>query len=148
MSKVSTPHTTWCSQDDCYTRQDGQTVHRSAGESFVDEGMATVRLVDRGNGIEVALAVDGRIVSTEIVLIPEMAAELGEALIDHAERAQGFGSAPANPSSEGSNATTLHADHPVDREEHIAACGHRIFRDHPTNAELRRCERCGAWVTG
>lgn len=90
MGKVSTPHRTWCAESDCYTRQDGQAVHVSTEASFVpDRGLVAVRLVDRGDGIEVNIQVDGLLVHTAVTLIPEMAAELGEALIDHAERALG-----------------------------------------------------------
>lgn len=45
-------------------------MQRSGGESFIDEGMVTVRLLDRGNGIEVQLHVRGRICWTEVTLIP------------------------------------------------------------------------------
>ncbi len=57
------------------------------------EGDASVCLScgpDGGNGIEVQLEAGGTFVVTDVTLIPETAAELGEALIDHAERAQGL----------------------------------------------------------
>ena len=95
MATIPTPHSSWCDESACYTAKDGQPVHLSTGTSFVDYGMATVYLVDRGNGIEVKLAVDGQIVSTEVTLMPELAAELGDALLDHAERALGLGRAGA-----------------------------------------------------
>lgn len=88
MSIIPTQHRSWCAESECYTRQDGRVVHRSGGESFVDDGMVTVRLVDRGNGIEVQLQVDGRIV-TEVVLILELAADLAESLVRHANCAIG-----------------------------------------------------------
>lgn len=88
MSKVATPHRTWCAESDCYTRQDGQAVHVSTETSFIpDRGHVAVRLVDRGDGIEVNIQVDGPLVHTAVTLIPEMAAELGESLVDHGERA-------------------------------------------------------------
>lgn len=88
MSKVSTPHRTWCAESDCYTRQDGQAVHVSTEASFIpDRGHLTVRLADVGDGIEVGIGVDTPIFTTSVRLIPEIAIELAESLIEHARRA-------------------------------------------------------------
>lgn len=57
--------------------------------------MATVQFVDRGDGIEVRLGVAGRIVSTKVVLSPELAADLAVALAEHAEDAERLSGAPA-----------------------------------------------------
>lgn len=54
MSNLSTHHRSWCAPSDCYTRMDGQLVHVGPDTCFNPAGgLATVRLVDRGDGIEV-----------------------------------------------------------------------------------------------
>ncbi len=53
--------------------------------------MVTIALFETGNGIEVGFDVMGAIVRSSATLLPEVAAGLGEALLDHAERALGLG---------------------------------------------------------
>ncbi len=97
MSNLSTPHHPWCDESECSTRQDGQLVHRSAGETFdlnnnrwLTASMLTVHLVETSEGIEVGLAIQGAVTTAiSATLLPEAAAELGGALLDHAERALG-----------------------------------------------------------
>lgn len=60
MNTIPTPHPSWCDETECFTCHGGQVVHRAGGEAFLDEGVtidgiAIVRLVDRGNGTEVQL---------------------------------------------------------------------------------------------
>lgn len=87
-------HPSWCDPSECSTRDD-QLVHRSAGEAFdLDTSriwtasMLTVQLVEANEGVKVGLAVEGALMrSSEILVPPEVAAELGDALLDHARRA-------------------------------------------------------------
>jgi hypothetical protein len=99
MSTIPTPHRTWCDESECTTRPDGQLVHRSAGTSFelnttqvLTASMLTVQLVETAEGIEVGVTVQGAVVASyPTTLAPQIAAEFGDALLDHAERAMGLG---------------------------------------------------------
>jgi hypothetical protein len=94
-----TPHRTWCDESECTTRKDGQLVHRSAGEAFDlsttrvwTASMLTVQLVDTGEGIQVGVTVQGAVTASyRMTLTPQVAAEVGDALLDHVERALGLG---------------------------------------------------------
>lgn len=99
MNNLSTPHRPWCEPSECYTQPDGQLVHRSAGEPFDFDlsriwtaSMLTVHLVEfiEGEGIQVGVTIQGAISTYSATFLPEVAAELGEALLDHAERALGL----------------------------------------------------------
>jgi hypothetical protein len=97
MSKVSTPHRSWCDQDACYTRHDGRAVHRSTEVAvFPSAGVLSVQLVDAGEGIEVLVALGTPIRTSSARLIPEDAAELAELLREHAQRAVGLERAAAD----------------------------------------------------
>ncbi|MGH3769206.1 MAG: hypothetical protein ACRDS0_26555 [Pseudonocardiaceae bacterium] len=97
MSNLSTPHTTWCDQESCYTDHNGKPIHRSEGRPFdLDPAriwtasMLWVQLADVGNGIEIGLSIEGAITRVQTTMLPEDAAELGDCLLDHAERAMGL----------------------------------------------------------
>lgn len=72
--------TSWCVESKCYIGQDGRVVHRSAGESIIDRGMLTVRMIDRA--------------TTEVVLIPEMTCDLAQVLTRYADCAMGHSAGP------------------------------------------------------
>lgn len=101
MGNLSTPHRSWCDEDACYEDREGHPIHRSSGRPFdLDPAriwtasMLWVALVDVGNGIEVGLSIEGAIARVQTTMDPEDAAELGEALLDHAERAVGLSMRP------------------------------------------------------
>jgi hypothetical protein len=94
----ATPHRTWCDPAECTTRPDGEVVHRSEGAVFDFDSsriwtasMLTVQLVETTEGIEVGVTVQGAISTYSATLNPGSAVELGDALLDHAERALGLG---------------------------------------------------------
>ncbi|MGH3837662.1 MAG: hypothetical protein ACRDSF_18465 [Pseudonocardiaceae bacterium] len=103
----SIPHRTWCDLSECYTEDlDGVTIHLSGETTFVTMcDQLGVQLIETDNGIEVQIKLYGCLAPFHLatfhsaVLIPEMAAQLGEALLDHAERATGQGGGPGRPGS-------------------------------------------------
>lgn len=109
-------HRSWCEPTECTTSPDGQLVHRSAGEPFDFDlsriwtaSLLTVHLVERGEGegIEVGVTIQGAISTSSATLIPEVAAELGGALLDHAERALGLSRSSGSSSPPATEVTAL-----------------------------------------
>ncbi|MGH3549340.1 MAG: hypothetical protein ACRDQU_14760 [Pseudonocardiaceae bacterium] len=99
MSIMATPHRPWCAESDCYTRQDGLLVHLGTETIFdADRGAVGLRLVDRGDGIEVQVQVSTTIVTATVVvyteLAVELAVELAASLVRHADCAQGHSESP------------------------------------------------------
>ncbi len=99
---MSIIHRAWCDPTECYARSDETIAHVSTPVGLIPlHGQVDVALVERGDGIEVKLSAHGSVTTTAMTLHPELAAELGKALLDHAERAlalsapSGFGGAHA-----------------------------------------------------